>query len=48
MLYFGVGGGVIDFERSVKDAGGEVTIIMEKSLGVGRRMMLVEWNRIPS
>lgn len=44
MLYFGVGGGVLDFERFVKEAGGTVAIHSEKNIGVGRRVMSIQWN----
>lgn len=44
MLYFGVGGGVLDFERLVKQAGGTVITHSEKNIGVGRKVMSIRWN----
>ena len=45
VLYFGVGGGVAEFVRCVRDQGegGTVEIVWEKTLGVERRVMSVRW-----
>lgn len=43
VLYFGVGGGVMDFERAVVKWGGNPTTILQKSAGVGRKVMKVDW-----
>ena len=43
VLYFGVGGGVIDFEKMVRNHGGQLETILEKKSGVGRRVMRVDW-----
>ena len=43
VLYFGVGGGVIDFEKMVRSHGGQLETILEKKSGVGRRVMRVGW-----
>ncbi|KAG2107336.1 hypothetical protein BD769DRAFT_132913 [Suillus cothurnatus] len=46
VLYFGVGGGVADFVRCVRDLdkGGTVETVWEKTQGVERRVMSVRWN----
>ncbi|KAG0699811.1 hypothetical protein DFH29DRAFT_1081054 [Suillus ampliporus] len=46
VLYFGVGGGVAEFVRCVRDLdkGGTVETVWEKTLGVERRVMSVRWN----
>ncbi|KAL5521496.1 hypothetical protein ACEPAF_2244 [Sanghuangporus sanghuang] len=43
VFYFGVGGGVIEFEGAVREAGGKVSTALECKTGVGRRVMSVEW-----
>ncbi|KAL5498814.1 hypothetical protein ACEPAH_2169 [Sanghuangporus vaninii] len=43
VLYFGVGGGVMEFERAVREAGGKTSTVLERKTGVGRRIMSVEW-----
>ncbi|KAL5514466.1 hypothetical protein ACEPAG_2554 [Sanghuangporus baumii] len=43
VLYFGVGGGVMEFERAVREAGGKTSTVFERKTGVGRRIMSVEW-----
>ena len=43
VLYFGVGGGVMEFERTVGEAGGTVSTVLERKTGIGRRVMRVEW-----
>ena len=44
VLYFGVGGGVMEFQRAVEEAGGKVTTVQERTAGVGRKIMQVEWS----
>ncbi|KAL1719228.1 hypothetical protein EV715DRAFT_199346 [Schizophyllum commune] len=44
VLYFGVGGGVPDFVRAVEDGGlGHVETVLERTKGVGRKVLRVEW-----
>lgn len=43
VLYFGVGGGITDFERVIQDQGGRVTTVMERKAGVGRKLMQTDW-----
>ncbi|KAG6840316.1 hypothetical protein C0991_007466 [Blastosporella zonata] len=43
VLYFGVGGGVVEFVERVKDQGGTVDTVWEVAAGVGRRIMSVQW-----
>ncbi|KAI4517427.1 hypothetical protein K525DRAFT_210929 [Schizophyllum commune Loenen D] len=44
VLYFGVGGGVPDFVRAVEDGGlGHVETVLERTKGVGRQVLRVEW-----
>lgn len=43
VLYFGVGGGVSEFEQKVKARGGRTTTVMEKRTGVGRKLIQVDW-----
>lgn len=48
-VYFGVGGGVVEFVRCVESiadergGGGQVETIWEKSTGVSRTVMRVRW-----
>ncbi|KAG1815055.1 uncharacterized protein BJ212DRAFT_1359164 [Suillus subaureus] len=46
VLYFGVGGGVEEFVRCVRDLdkGGTVDTVWEKTQGVERRVISVRWN----
>lgn len=45
VLYFGVGGGVSDFVQSVEGKGlGKVETVWEKKVGVGRKIMNVQWS----
>ncbi|KZP17518.1 hypothetical protein FIBSPDRAFT_934020 [Athelia psychrophila] len=46
VLYFGVGGGVIDFVRAVEGPAGRgsVSTVWEKTDGVGRKVMQVNWD----
>lgn len=46
VLYFGVGGGVAEFLRCVRnlDIGGTIETVWEKTQGVERRVMSVRWN----
>lgn len=44
VIYFGVGGGVSEFVNAVSDAKqGEVETVWESNVGVGRKVMRVEW-----
>lgn len=43
VLYFGVGGGTTDFMREVERQGGEVTVLLERKEGVGRKIMRTIW-----
>ncbi|KAH8116177.1 hypothetical protein DFH11DRAFT_1876698 [Phellopilus nigrolimitatus] len=44
VLYFGVGGGVMDFEHVVREYGGTVTTILQRKAGVERKVMRINWN----
>ncbi|KAL1700263.1 hypothetical protein EV121DRAFT_283512 [Schizophyllum commune] len=45
VLYFGVGGGVPDFVRAVEEGGlGHVETVLERTKGVGRKVLRVDWN----
>ncbi|PVG04566.1 hypothetical protein CPB86DRAFT_746418 [Serendipita vermifera] len=39
VLYFGVGGSVDEFERMSRNTGASVNVVMEKNVGVGRRIL---------
>ena len=44
VIYFGVGGGVSEFVNAVSDAKqGRVETVWESNVGVGRKVMRVEW-----
>jgi protein-histidine N-methyltransferase len=43
VLYFGVGGGVSDFVRAVEGRGGRIETVLERTAGVGRKIMRVQW-----
>lgn len=43
VLYFGVGGSIVDFEHVVKEHGGQVSIIHQTEKGVGRKIMRIDW-----
>ena len=44
VIYFGVGGGVSEFVNAVSDAKqGKVETVWESNVGVGRKVMRVEW-----
>ncbi|KAL1664080.1 hypothetical protein GGF50DRAFT_55613 [Schizophyllum commune] len=44
VLYFGVGGGVPDFVRAVEEGVlGHVETVLERTKGVGRKVLRVEW-----
>jgi protein-histidine N-methyltransferase len=43
ILYFGVGGGVSEFLKSVERRKGRAKTVQERKAGVGRRIMRVEW-----
>ncbi|PPR01981.1 hypothetical protein CVT24_011108 [Panaeolus cyanescens] len=44
VIYFGVGGGVEDFVKEVKNRGGNVETVLEHSVGVGRKVMRLSWD----
>ena len=46
VLYFGVGGGVMEFLERVERRKGRAMIVQERKVGVGRKVIRVEW--IPS
>ena len=43
VLYFGLGGGVSEFLKSIARRKGHAKTVRECKLGVGRRIMSVEW-----
>lgn len=43
VLYFGVGGGIIDFEKFVKESHGRLETVLERTAGVGRKVMKISW-----
>ena len=43
ILYFGVGGGLVDFERAIDDYEGKAATVFQVDSGVGRRIVRVEW-----
>ncbi|KAI5117754.1 hypothetical protein M0805_000598 [Coniferiporia weirii] len=43
VLYFGVGGGILDFEHAVIRRGGRINPILQRKAGVGRKVLRVEW-----
>ncbi|TDL24460.1 hypothetical protein BD410DRAFT_719432, partial [Rickenella mellea] len=43
ILYFGVGGGVAEFERMVQQTNGIVERVVDKKSGVGRTVLNVRW-----
>ncbi|KAF8156919.1 hypothetical protein B0H34DRAFT_711194 [Crassisporium funariophilum] len=43
VLYFGVGGGISDFLKSVEERKGRVETVLERNVGVGRKVMSVHW-----
>lgn len=45
VLYFGVGGGVSEFLKSVERRKGRAKTVQERKVDVGRRIMRVEWYR---
>ena len=44
VLYFGVGGGVSDFLQAVDGHKGRVETVLERTAGVGRKIMRVYWS----
>ena len=44
-IYLGVGGDVMAFERTVTDAGGTVSTVLERKTGVGRWTIHIEWTQ---
>lgn len=43
VLYFGVGGGVLEFLKSVERRKGRAKTVQEHKTGVGRKVIRVEW-----
>ncbi|KAF8520945.1 hypothetical protein BU17DRAFT_88545 [Hysterangium stoloniferum] len=43
VIYFGVGGGVMGFERAIEEAGGQCITVFEQKAGVSRRIMQIIW-----
>jgi len=43
VLYFGVGGGVLEFLKLVERRKGRAKTVQERKVGVGRRIIRVEW-----
>lgn len=43
VFYFGVGGGVLEFLKSIERRRGRAETVQERKDGVGRRVMRVEW-----
>ena len=43
VLYFGVGGGVLEFLKRIERRRGRAMIVQERKVGVGRNVIRVEW-----
>ena len=43
VLYFGVGGGVLEFLKLIEQRKGRAKTVQERKVGVGRRIIRVEW-----
>jgi protein-histidine N-methyltransferase len=43
VLYFGVGGGVLEFLKSIERRKGRAMTVQERKVGVGRKVLRVEW-----
>ncbi|KAK0213315.1 hypothetical protein DFS33DRAFT_114749 [Desarmillaria ectypa] len=43
IFYFGVGGGVTNFVEAVEEKGGRVETVWERKVGVGRKIMRIQW-----
>lgn len=43
VLYFGVGGGVLEFLKSIERRKGRAMTVQERKVGVGRKIIRVEW-----
>ncbi|KAG7439467.1 uncharacterized protein BT62DRAFT_983419 [Guyanagaster necrorhizus] len=44
IFYFGVGGGVTNFVEAVEEKEGRVETVWEQKVGVGRRIMRIQWS----
>ena len=44
VLYFGVGGSIRDFERSIKLQGGKTDSVLQRKDGVGRTVLRLTWD----
>lgn len=45
ILYFGVGGSIIDFQKSVEAQEGKSNVVYKKESGVGRQVLAVQWTK---
>ena len=43
VLYFGVGGSVDEFKNMARNAGANVTTVLDIEMGVGRRILKLEF-----
>ena len=43
VLYFGVGGGVLEFLKRIERRKGRAMTVQERKVGVGRKVIRVEW-----
>ena len=43
VLYFGVGGGVLEFLKRIERRKGRTVTVQERKVGVGRKVIRVEW-----
>jgi len=43
VLYFGVGGGLADFVEAIHKVGGTPEVVLERRVGVGRKVIRVHW-----
>ena len=43
VLYFGVGGGLSDFVEAIQKVGGTPEIVLERRVGVGRKVIRIHW-----
>ena len=43
VLYFGVGGGVLEFVKWIERRKGRAMTVQERKVGVGRKVIRVEW-----
>jgi protein-histidine N-methyltransferase len=43
VLYFGVGGGILEFLKRIEQRQGRAITVQERKVGVGRKVIRVEW-----